>query len=149
MAKPSSSEAFIGFFRRNDLAYRLTRSLWRRVRSGATALLRLVSPHLSFLGMPQGTFSLAEQVCSGEADGCVFFEQQEVRAFGLESLVKRAGLNQDGFQPWAVFWAKVEHAHLTGPNLLLLDKTKHACAEAMFGAEYARFDASYIYNKHG
>ena len=143
MAKSSFCEEAVSGLRRNRALYRVSRFLWRTLRGGAISFLRAVSPRTSFRGMPKGTFSLAKQVRSGKIEGGMFFERQDVPDFGPDSLVKRAGLNQDGFQPWPVFWAKVEQARLVGPNSLLLDEKKRACAEAMFGADYSRFDASF------
>ncbi|MCF7849379.1 MAG: glycosyltransferase family 61 protein [Kiritimatiellales bacterium] len=137
MAKVSSREFWIGQLRRSGGLYRVLRGIWRKLRSVALGLGRV------FLPFPKGTFSLHKRLGNGVAEGHVFFVSQQVPVFAPGSLVKRSGLNQDGFQPWPVFWARVDRARLSGPNLVLLDDRRRACEEAMFGREYARFDASY------
>jgi capsular polysaccharide biosynthesis protein len=100
-------------------------------------LMRQVFP------FPKGTFSLHRQLLEGKVQGGVFITGQSVPEFGSDSLVKRARLGQDRFQPWPVFWAKVDHAKLVGPNLLLMDQNRRACAEGMYTADFKAFDVSY------
>ena len=119
------------------MLYRLCRWMWRGGRWLVLGVARCI------LAYPRGTFSLYGKLLRGEAGGRVYFTTQDIPPFEADSLVKKAALGQDGFQPWPVFWAKVDHAVLTGSNLLLLDDRRRACAEGMHTAEYKHHDESY------
>jgi hypothetical protein len=139
----STRDILIGGLRSCGPLYRFLRRVWRMAKGTSFAMLRALSPRRSFLGLPKGTFSLAEVVRRGAVPGEILFDRQEIPSFSPDSLVRRAGLRQDNFQPWPVFWARMDGARLVGPNWLPLDVKKRACEEAMFGREFARFDASY------
>ncbi len=100
-------------------------------------------PRRCFSGLPAGLFSLFEAVQRGEVHGRVYFMEQAVPAFGEDSLVKRSGLGQDGFQPWPVFSAQLRNARLFGRNLILLNDRKQACRESMFAGHCPATDESY------
>jgi len=143
MANSSSRDRTMSLLRSMGPGYRLVRAGYRLSRKGAAELFRALIPRGMPAGLPKGLFSLLEQVRSGAVPGGIFFEQQEVPEFSSDSLVKRCGLRQDEFQPWPVFWAKVDHARLFGRNLVLLNDRKEACREFMFAPHCPATDESY------
>ncbi|MGE4489126.1 MAG: DUF563 domain-containing protein [Kiritimatiellales bacterium] len=143
MAVCSTKDKLIGILRGSGWGYRVVRWIYRAAFRARAELIRMLIPRRIFAGLPKGRFSLLEQVCSGGIPGRVIFENQDVRQFGPDSLVKRSGLQQDGFQPWPVFIAQVRNARLFGANLVLLNDRKEACREMMFASHCPATDESY------
>jgi Glycosyltransferase 61 len=83
-------------------------------------------------GMPSGFYSGLLSVEGGFANGEIIFREQKHPFFTDNSLVKLCGLGQDGFQPWPLFWTKLENAVLCGRSLVPKDASGRLMAEATF-----------------
>lgn len=98
------------------------------------------------IGPPQGTFSLASEVCGGQAEGRIVHEAMPIppAAEGSLSLVcQQLGL-QPRHQLYPVFWARCPEMRLAGSTLVPVNDRKQAVEEAMFGEERKR-DPGYHY----
>lgn len=97
-----------------------------------------------FRSLPQGSVSLVEKVRHGAMPGRISEPLAVAPEFSSDSLVKRSGLNQDGFRDWPVFWAHCGETRLIGRSLLPLDKNGLVFEEAIFGAQFLNYDRSCI-----
>lgn len=52
-------------------------------------------------------------------------------------------MNQNGRQPWPIFWLRRKNARLVGRSLALMEPGKKLRAESVFGGEFYRRDPSY------
>lgn len=139
-----------GHIRSIDLAVRVVRAARHAKRQAAESravdslfsLLRWVSPPSERLGPPKGTFSALILLRGRQVPGELLLERQDVPRIPQDSMRARSGLDQHLHQPWPVFWTRHDHARLIGPTLVLLDESKRACLEAMYGP-HRRKDPSY------
>ncbi|MBI3879218.1 MAG: glycosyltransferase family 61 protein [Verrucomicrobia bacterium] len=112
--------------------YRLARSVRRGARTAALETLRRTLPPWPRVGPAKGVFSAGDELRAGRLAGELILEGQECPPAPPGSLRRLAGLRQDGYQPWPVFWTRHRDARLAGEAMLLLDDRKRACAEAVF-----------------
>jgi hypothetical protein len=108
---------------------------------------RTVPPVLRkiFRTMPQGVVSAAQAVRDGTLHGAMLPPLPPAPDFPADSLVRRSGLDQDGFRDWPVFWAHCGTTRLYGRNLVPLDAQGRVFEEAIFGAKFFNYDDSCIF----
>lgn len=128
---------------RHSLLYLFTRSFYRSAKFLPKQLLRRLYPSSWMSGLPRGFYSGVEQVRSGARPGKIILEGQPPPHFADNTLVRISGLNQDGFQPWPVFWLREENAYLCGPSLCLRDRHARLMAEGTFSQTGRTEDPSY------
>ncbi len=75
----------------------------------------------------------------------MILESQELPPLPVPSLIVEAGMDQNGRQPWPVFWMKKSGARLVGTSLAPLDENKRLMVEAVYGDEFCHTDPSYNY----
>jgi hypothetical protein len=97
-------------------------------------------------GGPRGFFTGLELLDSGICAGRVLLRGQELPKLPSSSLIKQTGHNQNGRQPWPVFWIKMKNARLVGDSLAPLNSYKQVMLEAVYGEEFAATDPSYHYS---
>jgi hypothetical protein len=114
--------------------------LKKRFRQTAPPILRKM-----FRTMPQGAVSAAQAVRDRRMEGAVFPPLPPAPEFSADSLVRRSGLDQDGFRDWPVFWARCGKTRLYGRNLVPLDGEGRVFEEAIFGAQFFNYDDSCIF----
>jgi len=105
--------------------------------------LRRISPSSPRFGPARGSFSAYEQLREGNAPGRVIFDSQQVIPAGSTSLRTKAGMNQQGFQPWPFFWCSWDQARLVGRTLVAMDKDKCICLEGAYGQFCLHADPAY------
>jgi capsular polysaccharide biosynthesis protein len=120
---------------------------WCRDRAlhGGLRLLRFASTPWPRWGPARTFFSAHALLKSGTAQGCELLPGQQVHKAPPGSLRQRAGLGQDGFQPWPVFWTRHSPARLVGQSLVLVDRAKRACIEAVYAPHVAPRDPAFRY----
>ena len=96
-------------------------------------------------GAAMGFFSALRQVRGGECDGRVILESQKLPSLSEDSLIQRAGMNQNGRQPWPVFWSRHPKARLVGSSLALMDSGKRLMEESVYGEKFGLQDPAYNY----
>ena len=105
--------------------------------------LRKMSPSNPRFGPARGSFSAYKQLHEADGPGRVIFESQQVVPAGLHSLRTKAGMNQQGFQPWPFFWCSWDQARLVGRTLVVMDKEKRICLEGAYGQHCLHADPAY------
>jgi hypothetical protein len=148
MAEQSLKTNLIFWVKGQAWLYRLLRWIAGRSKWLLTEVVRFCGAWrgLGFrLGGPWGFFSGWELLQQG-GEGRLLFSGQELPALpsGL-SLIRETGCNQNGRQPWPVFWLRIRAARLAGPSLAPLDTQKRMLIEAIYGPEFAGGDPSNNY----
>ena len=103
-----------------------------RIGDLAIEALRRVPMSMSTFGPPKGTFSAYDLLKRGEVEGEVLLERQEFAPIPPDAMRIVSGLNQHRHQPWPIFWTRHDDARLTASTLVLIDRSKRACLEAMY-----------------
>jgi len=97
------------------------------------------------VGGPRGFFSGMKLLDSGWW-GRVLLRGQELPLLPVKSLILETGHNQNGRQPWPVFWINIKDARLVGRSLAPIDSSKKIMIEALYGSEFGAEDPSYNYS---
>lgn len=143
MAKSSLKLRLREILRPFPIVHQIATSIVRSVQQAGYALLRLLSPRSSYLGLPKGFHSGCPSVRAGLLPGEVIMESQACPPFPSDSLVKLSRLGQDSHQPWPVFWMEIPDAFLSGRSLVPRDSHGRLLAEATFSQTGDRTDPSY------
>ena len=120
------------FFSIFDFFKLSVRSLGKKARYLAFYILRIALPRNPYFGPPKGSFSAAKCLKDGRLKGQLLLSEQSHVPPTDGNLREIAGLGQNNYQPWPIFWTLHTEARLIGPTALLVDKNKMACAEAFF-----------------
>jgi hypothetical protein len=123
--------------------YRLLRNALRYLKRFYSKLLRGVIPPSLGLGPARGFYSGYDLVRCGKASGGILFDRQKCPPFPETSLVSLSGLEQDGHQPWPVFWMEITNAHLCGRSLVPRNRNGQLLAEATFSQAGDRTDPAW------
>ncbi len=83
------------------------------------------SPH-------RGWFSAHDQVVGGLTEGAILFPGQTCGVEPQDSITKKCGMGQSGYQPWPAFWARADDALLLGNNGLWRNPRREFCLEANY-----------------
>lgn len=130
--------------RRRVHLYTLFRWLKRTSSSCITEICRHLGLGFRF-GGPKGFISGLDQLKQGHIQGRLLSAGQTLPALPNVSLIRMAGMNQNGRQPWPVFWIKQKNARLVGPSLAPIDSTKRVLLDAVYGKEFCYSDPSFNY----
>jgi len=106
-------------------------------------MLRGVIPSSLNFGPARGFYSGYDIVLCGKAPGGILFDRQNCPPFPETSLVSLSGLEQDGHQPWPVFWMEITNAHLCGRSLVPRNRNGQLLAEATFSQAGDRTDPAW------
>jgi hypothetical protein len=111
------------------------------------SIARRLSPPLTRLGPPSGSFSIIEELDSRppRREGRVIVRDQGAPKTNAGSLMVRCRLTQHCEQPRPIFWSHHRKARLVGASLALMDERKRLALESVFGPRYAPFDPSNRY----
>ena len=120
------------YLRRFPQLYKPARYLRRKALDFGWALARKAFPRWSPWGPPKGTFSAYELVKNNRVPGRVLETKSFVPNPKLTALRTLAGLRQDTWASWPVFWAHFQDARLVGNSLGILDEKKQMCLESIF-----------------
>jgi len=96
-------------------------------------------------GSAGGFYSGIDQVERGERPGRLCLRGQVLPPLQKPSLIEAANMEQNGRQPWPVFWLTERQARLVGPSLALMNSNKELLIESVFGKEFCRRDPSFNY----
>ena len=143
MAQPSFKTNLIFWLKGRPTLYRLLREAVVRVKKLFVEMVRS-SGNGFRLGGPRGFFSglvLLERGWWGR----VLLSGQELPLLPVKSLILETGHNQNGRQPWPVFWIRMKETRLVGRSLAPIDSAKKVMIEAVYGAEFGVADPSYNY----
>jgi len=83
----------------------------------------------------------------GVRDGRMIADGQHLRNADADSLRVLCGMNQNGRQPWPIFWLRRKNARLVGRSLAILEPGKRLLAESAYGLEFYRRDPAFNYAK--
>lgn len=144
MAELTASNYLLGRLKKMGFLYLLLRILWRSAGKIWVESWRFLGVGVRF-GGPRGFYSGLEQVQQGSKEGRVIMNGQMLPTLHELSLIRLAGMNQNGRQPWPVFWLRQKETRLVGSSLAPLDERKHMMIEAVYGEEFSRHDASSNY----
>lgn len=117
----------------------------KRALTGAWILLWRMLGKGVCIGAPRGFYSGIKLIESGLMPGKVVVRGQQLPPLPTPSLIVSAGMNQNGRQPWPVFWMKLEKARLVGSSLATMDTNKNLMIEAVYGEEFCSHDPSFNY----
>jgi len=96
-------------------------------------LFRQVAPSGVLWGPPKGFYSEYRLLQQGKVHGRLIISSQECPPLAPGSLRKLCRLEQDGCQPWPVFWTRQHEVRLIGKSLVPLDAKKRLSLEGAFG----------------
>jgi capsular polysaccharide biosynthesis protein len=119
----------------------LLRMLARWPRRALVEFFRWIGAGTVRLGGPRGLYFALENPREVE----LVLECQEALPISPHSLRVKCGLNQQGAQPWPIFWTKISHARLVGKSLAVLNEKKQLMVESVFGLRCVPDDDSYHY----
>ncbi|MDX6767749.1 MAG: glycosyltransferase family 61 protein [Candidatus Methylacidiphilales bacterium] len=100
-------------------------------------------------GAARGFYSGLADIREGRTEGGVLLEGQSLPVLPAVSLIERARMDQNGRQPWPVFWSRLPSARLVGPSLAVMGPDKKLMIESVYGEEFCRRDPSYLYSRLG
>lgn len=124
--------------------YAMLRALRRRSWQGVIEAARVLGIGIRF-GAPKSFFSALELLQNGQREGRMILEGQKLPPLPEPSLIRRTAHNQNGRQPWPVFWIKESGVRLVGSSLAPLSHEKKLMIEAVYGEEFCGTDPSYNY----
>ena len=124
--------------------YSFLRKFWRWLVKVPVELVRACGEGPRF-GAATGFFSALHQLRSGECEGRILMESQKLDAAPAGSLIQMADMNQNGRQPWPIFWSRIPQARLVGSSLALINRSKLLMEESVFGEKSGLQDPSYNY----
>lgn len=134
MAILNLRQKMLGMLRGFPALFAFARWCYRAAMALPVEVLRRAAPRGAVrIGPPKGIFSAVGALRRGEVEGRLLLPGQEVPAAGPDSMRVQCRMGQNGFQPWPVFFSRHRSARLVGSSLVLLDKEKRACEEAMYG----------------
>jgi len=145
MARASLLLRIRQIFSRFPLLHQWGRTMDKACKGTLSVILRAYSRRSRFIGLPAGFFAGVDALRTGQSAGEIIWPQQESLEFPPDSLVKLSGLCQDGFQPWPVFWLKIEDSFLCGRSLVPKDGDGRLLAEATFSQTGDRTDPAFHY----
>ncbi len=143
VATAKQSKKLIQQLRKLGLVYDFLLRVRRWIVNTGLECLRRISPSSPRFGPARGSFSAYERLREGNGPGRVVFESQQVIPAGPISLRTKAGMNQQGFQPWPFFWCSWDQARLVGRTLVAMDKDKRICLEGAYGQLCLHADLAY------
>jgi hypothetical protein len=124
--------------------YRLFREIASLTGQLIIEIARLCGIGFRF-GGPRGFVSGLNRLQIG-GEGRELFPGQELPPLPAgASLIRETGCNQNGRQPWPVFWLRIKDARLIGPSLAPVDEHKRLLIEAVYGSEFSEDDPSNNY----
>ena len=144
MGEMTIKERLLGQLRVRPGFYRFLRLLSRLTDRAFLELIRAIGTGPRF-GAARGFISALQLVRNGEHDGRVILESQQLPILPEASLIALAGMNQNGRQPWPIFWFRHSGARLVGGSLALLQEGKQLVGESVYGEEFQFQDPSYNY----
>jgi len=145
MAEASFKTNLIFWLKGLPTVYVLLRESVARATKLFVELARVCGVGFRF-GGPRGFFSGLELLDNEGCLGSVLLKRQQLPMLPVASLIKQTGHNQNGRQPWPVFWMKIKEARLVGDSLAPVNFKKQMLIEAVYGEEFAATDPSYHYS---
>lgn len=90
-------------------------------------------PAIGYFNPSTGWFSALQLLKNQRLNGKILIEKQDLTAALPDSMTRKSGMNQTGYQPWPVFWVVSNNALLMGKIALWRDdETKLLCEEAAY-----------------
>ncbi len=140
-------QSVLNFLRKFPFIYKGLKFARRTGIDLALNLVRFLAPVNSLFGAPKGFYSELDLVKQGKIPGRIIVPAQVSIQLAPDSLRKKCGLGQDGFQPWPIFWSQHQNVRLVGSTLLALNERKEASVEAMYQEFCHKDDPGYRYFK--
>jgi hypothetical protein len=84
-------------------------------------------------GPPTGFFRVLGSSAQEEGTVMMVMNGQSLPPLPEKSLIREAGMNQNGYQPWPIFVATIPQARLVGSTLCPMNESKHLMREACYG----------------
>jgi hypothetical protein len=133
----------IGFLKRFFKPYGWIRSLRHRLGKWWINQLRRVFVHSSF-GPPSGFFSALGGVGeSSQSSAILILERQILPPLPEHSLIRIAGMDQNGHQPWPVFTIAMPDMMLVGESLAPMKQGKLLLTEALYDQRFRTEDPAF------
>jgi hypothetical protein len=143
MAKKTFANELIARARCYPRLYLPLRDFYRAMKSLLRGTCRFLFQRCPDLGPALGFYSGLSLIRNKLAEGTLIAPSQIVPNFSPDSLVKWCGLQQDGFQPWPIFWIRIPNARLCGSSLVPRDAHGKLLAEATFSQTGELSDPAY------
>jgi len=89
-------------------------------------------PSIGTFNSIRGSFSAFEQLEQGVLEGKIIFPLQAPGPCPEGSMTERSGMNQNGHQPWPIFWVRTDDARLIGDILRWRDANNRICSDSDF-----------------
>ncbi|MEI8329807.1 MAG: glycosyltransferase family 61 protein [Chlamydiia bacterium] len=144
MGELTLKQRFLSKLRSVPGLYSFLKEFWRWMVKAPVELVRACGIGPRF-GAATGFFSALRQVRCGECVGKVLLESQKLPWLPKDSLIQRAGMNQNGRQPWPIFWSMHPKARMVGGSLALINSSKLLMEESVYGEKFRLQDPSYNY----
>ena len=119
--------------------------LFRKSRSVILFITRNLFRFSESLGGPVGGFSVLQGLRAGKQEGKVLWESQPLPIIQPPSVMLECGMQQEGNQPWPLFWTRHSDARLVGSSLCLVDEQKRMMIESAYDNAHYRGDPSFNY----
>ena len=119
--------------------------LFRKSRGLVFFIARNLFRFSESMGGPVTGFSVLVDLKAGEQEGKIQWESQSLPEIQPPSVMLECGMQQEGYQPWPLFWTRHARARLVGPSLCLLDEHKRLMIESAYDNAHYRGDPSYNY----
>ena len=144
MGELTLKQRFLSRLRSFSGLYSFLREFWRWLVKVPVELARACGIGFRF-GAATGFFSALRELRSGECEGRILLESQKLTAPSVGSLIQKADMNQNGLQPWPIFWSRHHQARLVGSSLALMNSSKRLMEESVYGEKFGLQDPSYNY----
>lgn len=134
---------FVGFLKKFRKTYALIRSVHHKLKSWSINQLRSILRGTRF-GPPSGFFSALD--CEGDKNQEIsnsILKGQELTPLPEKSLIRIAGMDQNGFQPWPVFTISLPEIMLVGESLAPMKRGKLLLTEALYDQKYRTEDPAF------
>jgi hypothetical protein len=130
----------LSWLKRCGFIYDILKRVLRWPRDLAIEVSRIILAPARF-GPPVGFYSALEDYSSDRIK--VLTHGQVLPELPPRSLIRMAGMEQNGQQPWPIFTAFIPHARLVGGSLAPMDGRKRLVKEACYGDRYCMDEPSF------
>jgi hypothetical protein len=143
MAELTLIHCLLDKLRRLKFVYPVLRILFRLFKNSSTQSLAFLGSGFIRIGAPRFVFSGLKDI-KHDADS-VILEKQSLKQADTNSLRVICDMNQNGRQPWPIFYCHFKDVHLVGSSLAMITTDKKLLLESAYGMEFYRKDPAMNY----
>jgi hypothetical protein len=140
MAVSTLKTRVLSWLKRYGFTYQFLKKVLRWPRDLAIEVSRIILAPAHF-GPPVGFYSALDAYSSDRIR--ILVHGQILPELPRRSLIRMAGMEQNGQQPWPIFTAFIPHARLVGSSLAPIDDRKRLMKEACYGDRYCKDEPSF------